>query len=95
MPKVKLSGFIIVPEGDLDVVLSELPNHIDLTRNEPGCISFQVRQSETDPHRFDVNETFESRAAFELHQARVRTSRWGAVTSNVARHYEIEEEQPD
>ena len=83
-----------MPEHDLEVVVSELPNHIELTRKEAGCISFYVCQSDSDPHRFNVNEEFESRAAFEQHQARVKTSRWGKVTSNVERHYEIEEGQP-
>ena len=92
MAKVKLSGFIIVPEHDLEVVVSELPNHIHLTRNEPGCLSFQVSQSDANPQRFDVTEEFASRAAFEQHQARIKTSRWGEVTGNVARHYEIKEE---
>ncbi len=93
MAKVKLSGFIIVPEHDLEVVVSELPNHIQLTRNEPGCLSFHVSQSDADPRRFEVTEEFASRAAFEHHQARIKTSRWGEVTGNVARHYEIEEQQ--
>ena len=65
MGKVKLSGYIVVPKDDLDLVLSELPNHIDLTRQEVGCISFDVRQSHSEPCRFDVDEEFRSREAFE------------------------------
>ena len=91
MGKVKLSGFIVVPESDLDLVLSELPNHINLTRQEAGCISFDVHQSDSEPCRFEVDEEFESREAFEQHQSRVKASYWGKVTNNVKRHYDITE----
>ncbi|NJK52011.1 MAG: antibiotic biosynthesis monooxygenase [Leptolyngbyaceae cyanobacterium SU_3_3] len=93
MIKVRLSGFIVVPESDLNLVLSELPNHINLTREEAGSISFYVRQSDSDPCRFDVDEEFQSREAFEHHQLRVKASYWGKVTSNVERHYDITEEE--
>ncbi|MGB3614097.1 MAG: antibiotic biosynthesis monooxygenase [Elainellaceae cyanobacterium] len=92
MAKVTLSGFIVVPESDIETVRSELPNHIKLTREEPGCISFNVQQSDSEPARFDVIEEFESREAFEHHQRRVKASLWGDVTINVERHYEVREE---
>ncbi|NET38760.1 MAG: antibiotic biosynthesis monooxygenase [Cyanothece sp. SIO1E1] len=67
-------GFIVVPESDLEIVKSELPNHIRLTREESGCISFRVTQSKSDPTRFNVAEEFKSRYAFEQHQLRVKSS---------------------
>ena len=90
--RVKLIGFIVVPEADLTAVEAELPDHIRLTRAEPGCISFDVAQSHSDPRRFEVAEAFRDRAAFDEHQLRVRQSRWGRVASNAERHYEITEE---
>ena len=42
MANVILKGFIIVPDDDMPGVLEELPNHIALTRQEAGCISFEV-----------------------------------------------------
>ena len=91
MSRVTLTGYIIVPEKDLEAVLNELPNHIALTRNEPGCLSFSVVQSDANPTRFDVAEEFDSRSAFEAHQKRVKSSYWGEVTVNVERHYKITE----
>ena len=91
MTRVTLSGFIIVPEEDLARVQSELPNHIRLTRLEPGCLSFEVSPSPSDRRRFDVHEVFENRAAFDLHQQRARSSWWGQITTNVERHYEVRE----
>lgn len=89
MGKVVLSGYIEVPDGDLEAVRRELPNHIDLTRQEEGCVSFEVTESAAWPNRFHVREEFADNASFEHHQKRIRNSRWSEVTINVARHYEV------
>ena len=89
MAKVTLKGYILVPEKDLQEVRRELVNHRRLTLEEPGCVSFIVTESAESPLRFDVFEEFVDRQAFALHQARVRASRWGHVTVDVVRHYEV------
>ncbi len=89
MKKIVLEGYIKVPEADLSRVVAELPTHIRLTENEPGCLCFNVTQRKDELDTFDVYEEFENQAAFDLHQSRVKTSLWGEVTVNVARHYEI------
>ena len=91
MAKITLSGHIEVPTEDLDAVLTELPNHIALTHQEAGCITFTVTRDSTNPQRFSVYEEFTNKAAFEKHQARVKTSRWGEVTKNVERFYTVTE----
>ncbi len=83
MSKVILKGFIIVPAKDLSVVQEELINHKNLTHNEPGCLVFEVAQSQSNPNRFDVYEEFVNKAAFESHQQRVKNSYWGEVSVNV------------
>ncbi|PKQ74359.1 putative quinol monooxygenase [Aeromonas sobria] len=89
MKKVILSGFIIVPLSDLAVVHDELDNHIFLTHSEAGCLIFEVTQDNINPCRFDVYEEFVDQAAFQAHQARVKSSRWGKITVNVERHYTV------
>jgi (4S)-4-hydroxy-5-phosphonooxypentane-2,3-dione isomerase len=91
MPKVILKGYILVPEADLLAVRNELPNHINLTRNEAGCLVFEVAQDKETVNRFNVYEEFTDKHAFNLHQQRVRDSAWGKITISVERHYEIEE----
>jgi len=90
MPKVILSGFIIVPERDMPSVLAELPNHLELTRREPGCLAFEVLRDTNVLNRFTVYEVFDSQASFDAHQGRIRGSGWGKVSVNVERHYKIE-----
>ena len=89
MAKVILEGHIIVPAGELEQVLRELPNHIALTRLEAGCLVFTVEQTQDNALRFNVYEEFIDRAAFELHQQRAASSKWGAVTQKVERHYQV------
>ncbi|WP_425889575.1 putative quinol monooxygenase [Aeromonas veronii] len=89
MRKVILKGFIIVPFIDLSFVTFELKRHIQLTRAETGCLIFKVTQDPLNPCRFDVYEEFVDEAAFQAHQSRVKSSRWGEITVNVERHYTV------
>jgi quinol monooxygenase YgiN len=89
MNKIILKGFIIVPTADLSAIKKALISHKELTRNEPGCLMFNVTQSEINLNRFDVYEEFIDKTAFELHQIRVENSAWGKAAANVERHYEI------
>ncbi|WP_078118604.1 putative quinol monooxygenase [Thiosocius teredinicola] len=91
MAKVVLEGIIDVPENDLEEVLNELPKHIELTRREEGCLVFRVDRDAENSSRFRVYEEFTSRQAFEVHQDRVRASRWGRVAVNVRRNYKVSE----
>lgn len=89
--KITLEGYIEVRSVDLDAVIDALPAHIDQTREEPGCEVFSVTPSAEYKNRFDVYEVFTDRAAFNAHQQRVRSSAWGALTTNVTRHYRVTE----
>ncbi|SIQ16585.1 putative quinol monooxygenase [Marinobacterium stanieri] len=89
MSEVTLKGFILVAKDELTVVKHALGRHTQLTREEPGCIQFDVTQSQENPCRFEVFEVFKNKEAFEHHQARVQSSDWGRLTVNVERHYEV------
>ncbi|WP_338027657.1 hypothetical protein [Aeromonas cavernicola] len=52
-------------------------------------MTFAVTQHPLNPCRFDVYEVFVDQAAFQAHQARVKSSRWGAMTGNVERYYTV------
>ena len=91
MGKITLSGFIDVPEHELNQVKKALVTHIELTQREVGCLVFEVTQCNDRPTRFDVYEEFVDKAAFEAHQQRVKVSDWGRATVNVKRSYQIVE----
>lgn len=86
---VKISGQLIcVSEQELNIIIKFLPEHIKLTRQEEGCVSFEVKQT-PNPLIWDVHEVFENRQSFEKHQRRISGSVWGIKTQNIQRLYEI------
>ena len=89
MSKVVLEGHILVPDADLAAVMAALDTHIMHTRQEKGCLVFNVTQNPDNPNRFEVYEEFTNRESFERHQTRVRYSPWGAVSNNVERQYQV------
>ncbi|MEI3807472.1 MULTISPECIES: putative quinol monooxygenase [Agrobacterium] len=86
---VRLRGFLrCLSTDDIELVRRHLPEHLRLTRAEPGCISFEVSETD-DPLIWQVEELFADRAAFDFHQQRTRASEWFTVTSAIPRDYEI------
>lgn len=89
---VILTGYIDVPEDRRTAIDAALPEHVRLTRAEPGCLRFDVVPDQNQPGRFLVSEEFVDRPAFEAHQARVRSSNWGKISEGIPRQYEIVEQ---
>lgn len=65
-----------------------LPDHVRLTRAEPGCIRFDIRATD-DPLVWAVSEEFDDPAAFEAHQARAASSDWAKQTAGIGRDYTV------
>ncbi len=91
--KIYLNGHIDVPVDQLEAVSAALTLHIELTHEEPGCISFDVNPCPEVPGRFLVSECFVDQKAFEAHQARTKSSAWAEVTKDIPRSYEITTEE--
>jgi quinol monooxygenase YgiN len=93
LSKITLQGYIVVSNSDLHAIKGELQNHIFLTRKEKGCLIFEVTQDTKNKNIFNVYEEFVDRVSFEAHQKRVKNSRWGLVTKNIERHYQVIESE--
>jgi quinol monooxygenase YgiN len=90
MAQVFLTGRLICRNSDDRArVLRHLPEHIRLTRAEPGCKWFDVTQNAADKLVFDVDECFADRAAFEAHQTRTRASAWFEATQGIERDFAL------
>jgi putative acetyltransferase len=88
---VKLNGLLIcVSKEEVRMVIELLPEHIELTHQEEGCISFEVKQC-LDPFIWEVLEVFDSMKSFKHHQSRTASSIWGVKTQNIKRQYKISE----
>lgn len=84
-----VSGRLICETTDqADRVRDHLPEHIRLTRAEPGCEMFEVTQTD-DPLVWHVKERFTDQTAFEDHQARTRNSEWARQTADIQRDFNI------
>jgi len=88
-PEVTLTGELRCADADQAArVRAHLPEHIALTRAEPGCIAFDVTPT-TDAGVWRVEERFIDEAAFDAHQRRVAASSWGRETVGIPRSYVI------
>ena len=88
---IVLTGFILVPDSDYQAVKNALVIHERLTLAESGCLNFNVTPDPENMFRFNVYEEFVDQAAFEYHQTRVKSSKWGEITRHVERHYQVSE----
>lgn len=94
MPQIRLAGHIDVPPSRHAALAAALPDHIRLTRAEPGYLRFDVTPDPTVPGRWHVAELFASRAPFDAHQVRAMASAWGPASAGSNRHYAVEEIDP-
>ena len=86
---IRLRGTLTcLTAADLAVVQTYLPEHICLSRAEPGCIAFDVRQS-ADPLIWLLDETYTDKAAFEAHQTRNRASVWWEFSQGLRRDFNL------
>lgn len=86
---ISLQGHIIVGEAELEKVIQALPLHMELTRKEPGCLTFSVSQDPVNPCLFHVEETFTCQFAFDEHQRRTAISAWAEITRSAKRCYHV------
>lgn len=87
---IELAGELIcVSPQEADVVRAYLPDHVALTREEEGCVLFEVLP--VGGGVWTVHELFTDMKAFEAHQARVQASEWGRATAAIRRNYDVRE----
>jgi len=87
-----VSGTITCTQQELATFSEVVSEHINLTRAEPGCIEFDIKQDAPGSCTFLIAERFTNRAAFESHTARTRASDWWGKTQHIPRDINITEE---
>lgn len=89
MTPINLTGQLICRNNEeVSIVEAYLPRHVELTRSELGCISFQVNPTD-DPRVWEVAESFKDAVSFTSHQERVKASEWGQATAAIKRDYSV------
>lgn len=90
MTTVRLTGQLrCATDADIERVRAHLPEHVRVTREEPGCLSFEVVQT-ADPLIWQVDEEFTDAVAFRAHQERAAASTWARETVGIERAYTVE-----
>lgn len=59
----------IAKVGQEAEVMSILSKLTEASRQEPGCVTFQVHRHKTEPRRFFIYEQYKDDAALESHRA--------------------------
>ncbi|MEM6579285.1 MAG: antibiotic biosynthesis monooxygenase [Pseudomonadota bacterium] len=78
-----LKGQLRCTPQEADIVRAALPEHVRLSRAEPGCEQFDIVEAASGV--FEVAERFTDEAAFEAHQVRTRASDWWQKTGHIPR----------
>lgn len=86
---IVINGTIICTPDDIEMVVEHVAEHVRLTQLEPGCIMFDITQSDDDPCVFNVSERFVDQAAFDAHSARTRASVWWEKSKHIPRDMNI------
>ncbi|MBS8228131.1 putative quinol monooxygenase [Vannielia litorea] len=93
MGKIHVTGRLVCKtEAEAEIARTHLPEHIRLSRAEPGNLRFDLTQGE-DPMVWHLDELFESAEAFAAHQARTKDSAWGKASSGITREFTVSEEE--
>lgn len=86
-PMAGLTGRLICRDaGQMMTALSLLPEHIRLSREEPGCLHFDLWQDE-DPLVWHLSELFVDADAFAAHGKRTEDSAWGREGAGIGRDF--------
>lgn len=67
MPKITVVAKVVAKKNSVEAVKVELLKLISPTRQESGCIEYNLHQDNLDPAVFLFYETWESSAAIENH----------------------------
>jgi quinol monooxygenase YgiN len=89
---VTLTGFLICRTlEESDRVSHLLPEHVRLTREEMGCLSYEVYRSMADPVCFAVRAVYRDRDSLAAHQVRAGDTDWGRATKGATRDFRLTE----
>ncbi|AWX94038.1 GNAT family N-acetyltransferase [Paracoccus mutanolyticus] len=93
-PLVALSGTLTCQDAaQMMLALDLLPQHVSLSRAEPGNLRFDLSQQD-DPMVWRLDELFADAEAFAAHQARTAASPWGTESCAILRDFTRTEVMP-
>lgn len=91
MPKLTIVANIKAAPDKADLVRTELERLIDITRNENGCLQYDLHQDNDDPTHFMFYENWESRELWQNHMNAPHLKEYMAATEGAVVTFTLHE----
>ena len=89
--KLTIVARILVKEGKVDLVKSELLKLIDVTRAEEGCINYNLHQDNENENFFLFYENWENRDLWQKHMQNEHLAEYLKATDGAVEEFIVNE----
>lgn len=89
MKKIICEGYFNIPLKDFDTILAAYDAHVQLSREEPGNITYEYRLDDAIKGRIQITESYLNRQAFDDHLTRTKATNWPEISKDVIRHIDV------
>ena len=89
--KLTVVARILIKEGKVDLVKSELLKLIDVTRAEKGCINYDLHQDNENENFFLFYENWESRELWQKHMQNKHLAEYLKETDGAVEEFIVNE----
>lgn len=94
MPALSIIAHITAQPEAVDLVKSELEKLIAPTRDEEGCLQYDLHRDNTDPAHFMFYESWQSRTLWQVHMHSLHLQDFVAATGDAIKSFTVYEMTP-
>ncbi|WP_394246418.1 putative quinol monooxygenase [Vibrio profundi] len=91
MTQLTIVANIIAKPNHIELVKSELIKLIDITRQEQGCVNYDLHQDNENPAHFMFYENWTSRELWQAHMANQHLADYMAATEGCVETFTLNE----
>ncbi len=91
MSKLTIVANIIAKPASADLVRAELEKLVPITRQEEGCLQYDLHQDREDPNRFLFYENWTSRELWQTHMSAPHLAAYMAATDGAVEEFTLHE----
>lgn len=77
-----MNVYVTVKPEQLDAFKSAIITNAAASRQEPGCLRFDILEEQDDPHTFVLVEIYQDESALEAHRQTDHFRQWRAVSGD-------------
>ncbi|GLS84270.1 putative quinol monooxygenase [Paraferrimonas haliotis] len=91
MTQLTIVANIVAKQDKIDLVKQALIKLIDVTREEQGCINYDLHQDNESPEHFMFYENWQSRALWQQHMNNKHLAEYMATTEGAVESFTLNE----